>query len=291
VRVTTVVERRVQLDARPESARRARRVVAAALADSGRVDLVETAELLVSELVTNAVVHARTSIDLVVTAGPEGLRVGVRDSSAHPPSRRHYGRAATTGRGLELVGLLSHRFGTDTDEAGKTVWFEIGAGPPRNTRPPAAAHETPDAPGRPVEVFLLGIPVDLALAWREDADALLREHLLARWETATNGAGVVPDGRAHDAFARLADALGPLGATGGSGHRADVRLTVTDAEAEGYAALDLLLEDAIRRVDQGRMLAPALQPEARLLRRWICDQVRDQVAGRPAAAWPGLPSG
>ena len=37
------------------------------------------------------------------------------------------------------------------------------------------------------------------------------------------------------------------------------------------------------------MLAPATQPEVRLLRRWICDQVRDQVAGRPAAPWPGLP--
>src|SRR4029079_6509975 len=111
-RVATVVERRVHLDPRPESERRARRVVASALVEAGRIDLVETAELLVSELVTNAVVHARTAIDLVIRAGSDGLRVAVRDGSTHLPSRRHYGRAATTGRGLELISLLSRRHGT-----------------------------------------------------------------------------------------------------------------------------------------------------------------------------------
>jgi PAS domain S-box-containing protein len=44
------------------------------------------------------------------------------------------------------------------------------------------------------------------------------------------------------------------------------------------------------RAQQGQMLAPATQPEVRLLRRWICDQVRDQAAGQAAAPWPGLPS-
>jgi PAS domain S-box-containing protein len=287
--VSTVVERRVHLDPRPESARRARRVVSSALVDAGRVDLVETAELLVSELVTNAVVHARTAIDLLITAGADGLRVAVRDGSAHLPSRRHYGRAATTGRGLELVSLLARRHGTDSDDVGKTVWFEIGDGPPEHDTPRATASTAADTPDRPVEVRLLGVPVVLVLAWRQHADTLLREHLLAHWETAPAGAGVAPDGRAHDAFAQLADALGPLDQDGGRESRVDVRLAVTAADAEGFAALDLLLEDVIAHAQQGQMLAPATQPEVRLLRRWICDQVRDQVAGRPPAPWPGLP--
>jgi len=268
--VSTVVERRVHLDPRPESARRARGLVADALVEAGRVDLVETAELLVSELVTNAVVHARTSIDLLITAGADGLRVAVRDGSTHLPSRRHYGRAATTGRGLELVGLLSRRHGTDTDDAGKTVWFEIGAGPP-------------------VEVRLLGVPVVLVLAWRQHVDTLLREHLLTQWDTAASGTNQAPDGRAQDAFAQLAHALGPLDQADGT-TRADVRLAVTPADAEGFAALDLLLEDVISRAQQGHLLAPATQPEMRLLRRWICNQVRDQVAGRPGTPWQGLPA-
>ncbi len=287
--MATVVERRVHLDPRPESARRARRVVASALVEAGRIDLVETAELLVSELVTNAVVHARTAIDLVIRAGTDGLRVAVRDGSAHLPSRRHYGRAATTGRGLELVSLLARRHGTDTDEGGKTVWFEIGAEPPEQDDPPAGAHDAAGPPDHPVEVQLLGVPVVLVLAWRQHIDTLLREHLLSRWETAPPGAAAAPDGRAHDAFAQLADALGPLDpATGGSG-RADVRLAVTAADAQGFAALDQLIEDVVSRAQQGQMLAPATQPEIRLLRRWLCDQVRDQVAGRSAAPWPGLP--
>lgn len=288
--MSTVVERRVHLDPRPESARRARRVVAEALVDAVRPDLVETAELLVSELVTNAVVHARTSIDLVVTAGPEGLRVAVHDGSAHLPSRRHYGRAATTGRGLELVSLLAHRHGTDTDDAGKTVWFELGAGPPAHGELRAVVADDPDTTDRAVAVRLLGVPVVLVMAWLQHADTLLRENLLARWDAAATGAGVVPDGRAHDAFAQVADALGPLDRSVGGEGRADVRLAVTPADAEGFAALNLLLEDVIARAQRGQMLAPATQPEVRLLRRWICDQVRDQVAGGAAEPWPGIPS-
>ena len=290
MRVATVVERRVHLDPRPESARRARRMVAAALVDADRGDLVETAELLVSELVTNAVVHARTAIDLLVSAGPDGLRVAVHDGSAHLPSRRHYGRAATTGRGLELVSLLARRHGTDIDDAGKTVWFEIGTGPPEHEASRAASSELAPPVDRPVEVRLIGVPVMLVLAWRQHVDTLLREHLLAQWETAAEGADVVPDGRAHDAFTQLADALGPLDPAAPADRRADVRLSVSGSDAEGFAALDLLLEDVIARAQQGQMLAPATQPEIRLLRRWVCDQVRDQVAGRRPARWPGLPS-
>lgn len=288
--MSTVVERRVHLDPLPESARHARRVVSSALLEAGRVDLVETAELLVSELVTNAVVHARTSIDLVITAGADGVRVAVRDGSAHLPSRRHYGRAATTGRGLELVSLLSRRHGTVSDDAGKTVWFEIGAEPPEHEDLPATPHGDVDAPSHPVEVRLLGVPVVLVLAWRQHVDTLLREHLLAHRDAAVAAVGVAPDGRAHDAFAQLADAIGPLDQKTDGENRADVRLAVTAADARGFAALDRLLEDVASNAQQGQTLAPPTQPEVRLLRRWICDQVRDQVAGRPAAPWPGLPS-
>lgn len=288
--MSTVVERRVSLAPQPTSARRARRVVAAALTEVGRIDLLEIAELLVSELVTNSVVHARTGIDLLVSAWPDGVRVAVRDRSPHLPSRRHYTRAATTGRGLELVSLLSHRHGTDVDDAGKTVWFEIGDSPAPAAPAPVPAAAPARDHGRPVEVRLHGVPVVLVMAWRQHADTLLREHLLAQWEQAAAGVDVAPDGRAHDAFAQLADALGTLDPAGDR-VRAEVHLTVTPDDALGFAALDLLLEDVIRRAERGQMLAPPTQPEMRLLRRWICGQVCDQVAGRAYEPWPGLPTG
>jgi anti-sigma regulatory factor (Ser/Thr protein kinase) len=84
----------------------------------GRPDLADAAGLLVSEIVTNAIVHARTTIDLDVVAGPDGLRVSVRDRSPNQPVPRHYGRAASTGRGLGLVELMSDRPGTDSDGSG-----------------------------------------------------------------------------------------------------------------------------------------------------------------------------
>ena len=288
----STVQRRAHLAPRPDSARRARRIVATALAEAGRDDLVETAELLVSELVTNSVVHARTPIELVVTADRAGLRVAVHDGSAHLPSLRQYGRTATTGRGLELLTLLAHRHGTDADAdaAGKTVWFEMGAGP---DQPPgqggARSSHGGREEGRPVEVRLLRVPVVLVMAWRQHVDTLLREDLLAHWET-TAGGDVAPDGRAHDAFAQVADALGPLTRSPAGTERADVSLSVTAEDAAGFEALDLLLEEVLARAERGQMLAPTTQPEVRLLRQWICGQVRQQVRGRAAEPWPGLPT-
>ncbi len=294
----TVVERRVHLSPRPESARRARRLVAAALHDAGRVDLVETAELLVSELVTNAVVHARTEIHLLVMAGPTGLHVSVRDQSPHRPSARHYGRGATTGRGLELVTLLSHRYGTDADGAGKTVWFEIGTEAPVPVAPAASrSDETGDetggetggsSAGHPAEIRLLGVPVALALAWRQHIDALLREHVLARWEDARPGHE--PEGDAHDAFALVADAFGPLAVASPPAPSQDVTVPVTPPEVVGFDALDHLIDEVMTRAEDGQTLTPATQPEIRLLRRWICDEVRHQSRGGAPTPWPGLPS-
>lgn len=289
----TLVERQAHLDARPESARRSRRLVAAVLRDAGRLDLLDAAQLLVSELVTNAVVHARTQIELFVSAGPGGLRVAVRDRSAHLPTLRRYDRGATTGRGLQLVRLLAHRHGANSDGHGKTVWFELGAGPgmgaaeavPAADSQPAARS---DPAAAPTQVRLLGVPVRLLLAWRQQADTLLREHLLVAWEESADH-GEVPDARAQDAFALLADALGPLEGTRDT-PRAEVSFAVSAADAAAFASLTSVLDDVIARAERGQLLAPPTQPETRVLRRWICAEVSRQAAGAPPRPWPGLPA-
>jgi anti-sigma regulatory factor (Ser/Thr protein kinase) len=96
------------------------------LREHGADELEETAELAVSELATNAVLHARTPFTVAVRRTPSGrVRVEVADVSPAPVQLRRFGVSATTGRGLALVASVSHDWGVEVAErAGKTVWFE-----------------------------------------------------------------------------------------------------------------------------------------------------------------------
>ena len=112
------------LPADPRSARDARRFLEAHLEDSGRL---ETAQLLVSELVGNAVLHARTAICVRVHHDDSRLRVEVTDQSGVRPWPRSHSLEASTGRGLKLLSAMSDDWGTSLSEDGrhKTVWFEL----------------------------------------------------------------------------------------------------------------------------------------------------------------------
>ncbi|MFD7911006.1 MULTISPECIES: ATP-binding protein [unclassified Streptomyces] len=87
----------------------------------------EDALLLVSELLTNASLHAGGCIELALSAG-EVLRIEVFDGTTTPP-RRHPSpqRALPGGHGLYIVERVSDRWGTHTHEHGKAVWAEIEA--------------------------------------------------------------------------------------------------------------------------------------------------------------------
>lgn len=105
----------------------ARRHVREVLRALGRDDLEESAELGVSELVTNAVLHARTTFTLAVRDMPTGrVRIEVADSSPGAIRPRAPAATATTGRGLQLVASLALDWGVEElpAGAGKTVWFE-----------------------------------------------------------------------------------------------------------------------------------------------------------------------
>ena len=82
---------------------RARRMVAGAVLAYGHEELVEAATLLVSEVVTNSVLHAGTELRLRCRPSGEGIRVEVFDRSLVLPTVRDYGLRAATGRGLSLV--------------------------------------------------------------------------------------------------------------------------------------------------------------------------------------------
>ena len=117
----------LDLDATPESAPRARRALAAILAGSPFEDRSYDAELALSELVTNAVLHGRQPLHVRVALGPSSLRVEVVDGSPISPSFSMLDPTALTGRGLLLISDAADRWGVEPLEEGKAVWFELHA--------------------------------------------------------------------------------------------------------------------------------------------------------------------
>ena len=98
---------------------------------------VDTVVLLVSEVVTNAVLHGRSDVLLVVEDRGDSAYVSVSDTSPMPPRVHNFAVESATGRGLRLVDQLAQRWGVDaaTSGQGKAVWFEVG-------EPSAAAWES-----------------------------------------------------------------------------------------------------------------------------------------------------
>jgi anti-sigma regulatory factor (Ser/Thr protein kinase) len=92
-------------------------------------DVRDVVRLLVSELVINAVLHARTAITLCLHHESGRLRVEVSDGSTMPPVLHTPGPTAPTGRGLQIVASLSDEWGVDVQREGKTVWFVVRSGP------------------------------------------------------------------------------------------------------------------------------------------------------------------
>lgn len=90
--------------------------------DAGRSDI---AELLISELVTNALVHTDRGAVVTVTV-TDRLRVEVRDFVSRRPQPRRPTTEGTSGRGLMLVRSLADAWGIRMHGVGKSVWFELG---------------------------------------------------------------------------------------------------------------------------------------------------------------------
>jgi anti-sigma regulatory factor (Ser/Thr protein kinase) len=106
------------------SVREARKFVAGALAGAPQ-DLVEVAELMVSELATNCIRHAGSAFEVAVTRGGDSIRVQVTDPGAGEPTVRSPTAEDPTGRGLRIVQALSADWGVERVSTGKAVWFTL----------------------------------------------------------------------------------------------------------------------------------------------------------------------
>ncbi|MEV6759338.1 ATP-binding protein [Streptomyces sp. NPDC051105] len=114
---------RSDLRAVPEARRELREL----LRHWGKPGRSEIAELLTSELVTNALVHTDREAVLTAVVGPSQLRVEVRDFVGRRPRVRAPDTGGTHGRGLVLVDSLADAWGVQPHEVGKSVWFELDA--------------------------------------------------------------------------------------------------------------------------------------------------------------------
>src|SRR4051794_15361633 len=111
----------------PQSAREARRFIAEfCTAAQLPEDFCFTAALMVSELVTNAVIHGRTSATIEVHRPPGTLRVSVRDDNPVLPAiGDHPKLTAESGRGMQIVSVLADAWGVEKLGSGKAIWFEL----------------------------------------------------------------------------------------------------------------------------------------------------------------------
>jgi anti-sigma regulatory factor (Ser/Thr protein kinase) len=133
-----------------ESAGVARWLVNDLLRDLVDEDTRDTAALLTTELVSNAIRHTRDELVVTVRVAGGRLRVGVADSSHRRPQLVQVGGRDTSGRGLHLIDAMADRWGVDPDDRGlgKTVWFELAVEPgPEPGRPEPGPEAGPGAGG------------------------------------------------------------------------------------------------------------------------------------------------
>lgn len=286
----------VPLSADARSVREARHVLRDALLRSGAEELVEPATLVTSEIVTNALVHAGTEVELRVLSTADAVRVEVQDGGEHVPVRRKYAETAGTGRGLQLVEELSDRWGVAHGSAGKAVWFEIGDlaghGATEHGAPSPDRTAGGDRAGEPAMVTLLHVPLLMHVAWQEHAATLLREYLLhaldkdadifAKHAQASEAMSLLNEQipapvLSNEPDALMAEAIEP------DVSAEHLVLCVPRESVPHFSTLDDLLARAIAETRDGSMLSPPTQPEIDEMRQWLCREVAQQAAGNPTA--------
>ncbi|MGW2249918.1 ATP-binding protein [Kitasatospora sp. NPDC001660] len=119
-----------QMPCAPESAKAARVLVEEKFTKWGRLELIDTAQLIISELVGNSARHTGcTRITVSLRLEGPTISVAVRDSSHTLPIVITTSDKATSGRGMALVDALSPRWGVEWAPRGKWVWAEVPTPP------------------------------------------------------------------------------------------------------------------------------------------------------------------
>ena len=286
----------------PRGVHDARRWVVRTCHDIGRDELTECAELGVSELVTNALLHGEPPIQVRVRGTVQHPRIEVRDSlprGSGPADGHRDGRARraplTYGRGLSLVARSADAWGAEIEDDGKVVWFAPAGrfaedrGVPGLVTGLDAARARREPTADRVRVKIVGVPLRLYIGFQQHFRELRREvRLLAL---------------AHEHDYPLAKSLSDLFATldrhlregigveqieaAVAAKRTDTDLVVhmprsTARTLSRFIELLDLADDFCR---QQRLLALARTAEQRRFQSWfLCEFVR-QAQGEDPVGW------
>ncbi|HEX2119772.1 MAG TPA: ATP-binding protein, partial [Acidimicrobiales bacterium] len=282
---------------------RARADVVRRADDLGLAELADDAALVVSELVTNALLHGGGCAGVATVPIDSGIRIEVRDRSSLPPMLGRPSEESLTGRGLRLVANVSARWGADTEPGGgKVVWAEItteartaATGDADDLLAMWADDWDPADDGvRRFHLQLGDVPTDLLLAAKSHVDNVVREFTLAAAGARAGQTADVPPhlrqllGAVVDRFAeaRLAIKRQALAAAERGDERTmlilDLPASAADAAEEYARALDKV--DSYSRAK--RLLTIETPPQHRVFRHWYIDelvrQLRALAAGEPA---------
>jgi anti-sigma regulatory factor (Ser/Thr protein kinase) len=205
-------------------------------------------KLLLTELITNVIIHARTDFEIRVEPSGDGVRVEVIDGNETMPVAGTLTPGALSGRGLTLVQSISTRWGAHRNDAGgKTVWFEVVPGVSESSAADdldallAMWDDNADYPpesgaGALVEVVVPDLPVQQLVAAKAHMEDLLREVQLVLLSKVQRPPGVSP-WPALVAIARRLDAAAEEFAEG----RRQIRLHALEAAARGQEYVTLRL--------------------------------------------------
>jgi anti-sigma regulatory factor (Ser/Thr protein kinase) len=286
---------RIELRPGPSSPALARRFVRERAAAWSLPEPVgEQLALVGSELVTNAVLHARTPLTVALELQTDRVRISVSDQSSAPVAQRHYHPDALTGRGLGVVAAVSRSWGVEPARDGKVIWAELvidgrSPGTPAGPPPRRPAEESPPtgaAGHRPIR--FPAVPVADYLELQEHNDALFRELQLIRIRLRTQGGEEVsgPPPRLLGLVDRLLAQF--------RSQRDIWREEIARAQARGAETVDLemeapaaavaaagayvdLLEEADEFCRTGELLTPPPPERVRRLRRWFVEQMAAQL--------------
>ena len=294
------------LDPTPHSVKQARRWVSDVLAGLGRADLVVSAELGVSELVTNAILHADPPIVVRVRGTRDHPRVEVHDHSRHPPEINAAmtdddNLLSTTGRGLGIVALYSASWGSDVAADGKTVWFEPSAEAAPSKVAPGDAFDftefveqivasTP-APAELIPIHLLNMPAQVFAVARIRHGELRREvRLLAmahgkEYPIATELSGLFVKAEQERRRSQGVDRLDEAIAAGVD--RIDLAYQVPISAPDTMSRLLEMLEKADEFCRDQKLLTLAASPQQSALQQWYLGEFTRQAAGEEPVPWPG----
>jgi anti-sigma regulatory factor (Ser/Thr protein kinase) len=291
-------------DSSAESVAQARRLVERQLQDWGQSDLSDDARLVVSELLTNAALHAKPPIKLRLARLPAGVRLEVSDGSPELPLKVHANTDVMTGRGWSLVEALCDSWGVQPAGKGKIVWATLLPPDLSESQIPAAfeshtidtelmtvgqaAAQSDDDEIR-YNVTLGDVPTELLIAAKAHIDALIREFALV--STGVAGGAISPVPRELSALiervvgnfseARQSIKRQALRAAERGELRTKLTLSLPLSAAEAGLAYLAALDEVDDYCRAEQMLTLETPPAHRLFRSWYVEEL---VSGLRRAA-------